>query len=105
MTPYGITRSDFMALDKDFKLQYGRVARANAQHDRIQQARAAESIGEAIRRWYALAQGIDFERINIEMEILEGKFYVTPVAYKLVGRKGFRQVARPESPLSFNNRF
>lgn len=105
MTPYGITRSDFMALDKDYKLVGGKPMRANAQHDRIQQARASESIGEAIRRWYQFPKGIDFERINIEIEIREGTFYLIPVAVKLRGRPGPRPIGRPENPLSFHRHF
>lgn len=105
MTPYGITRSDFMALDRNFKLSGEKVVTANAQHDRIQQARASGSIGEAIRLWYALPKGIDFERIGIEVEIRDGRFYVTPVAYKLVGRPSIRPIIRPENPLSFHRNF
>jgi len=72
MTPYGITSSRFMALHKDFKLEGGRVVSGKVGHDRIQQAAASESIGESIRKWFDLPKRVDFERIDIEVEILEG---------------------------------
>lgn len=105
MTPYGITKSDFMALDQDFKLQGGKVVRANAQHNRIQQAKASASIGEEIRRWFALPTGHDFERIDIEIEVFEGRFYLTPLSCKFVSRGGVREIGRPSYPLSFNTDF
>ncbi len=93
-----------MALDKDFKLFEGKPVKANAQHDRIQQAKARESIGEAIRKWFHLPAGLDFERINIEIEIRDGKFYLTPQEVKL-RQRGMRPIARPDNPLSFNTHF
>jgi len=50
VTPYGATKSDYFAvsashkLDKSYEPVKGRVG-----HDRIQQGRAGESIGEALR--------------------------------------------------------
>lgn len=104
VTPYGATPSTFRAVWRDAKLTAeGAAEKANAQHDRIQQAGAGESIGEAIRYWYRLKSG-DFERIDIEMEVRDGKFYVTPVGYKYAGRPKLQAVQKPEYPLSFNER-
>lgn len=80
----------------------GKVVKGAVGHDRIQQGGAAESIGEAIRKWYKLPMG-DFERIEVEIQILDGKFYVTPVGYKYAGHAHGRTIQRPEFPLSFNN--
>ncbi len=86
VTPYGATPSTFRAVWKNAKLTAeGKTERANAQHDRIQQAGAGESIGEAIRYWYKLKSG-DFERIDIEIQVLDDKFYVSPIGYKYAGR-------------------
>lgn len=104
VTPYGATPSAFRAVWRDAKLTPdGGTESANAQHDRIQQAGAGESIGEAIRSWYKLKPG-DFERIDVEIQVLDDKFYVTPVGYKYAGRAKLQPVQRPEFPLSFNER-
>jgi len=94
-----------MALSRDVKLSpQGDVVAGREGHDRIQQGAATESIGEAIRRWYRLPSG-DFERIDVEVQILDAKFYVTPVKCKHAESKRVRELQRPESPLSFNDRF
>jgi hypothetical protein len=104
VTPYGATPSKFMALSADAKLSSGgRLVSGRVGHDRIQQAAAGESIGEAIRRWFRLPYG-DFERIDVEIQILDGKFYVAPIGYKHAGRARRREIERPEFPLSFNDR-
>jgi hypothetical protein len=104
VTPYGATPSKFMALSADAKLQGdGEVVEGKVKHDRIQQAAAGESIGEAIRRWYKLPAG-DFKRIDVEIQILDAKFYLSPVSYKYAAKGQPRTIQRPEFPLSFNNR-
>lgn len=104
VTPYGATPSKFKALSVDAKLgPHGRVIPGRVGHDRIQQAAAGESIGEAIRRWYKLPPG-DFERIDVEIQILDAKFYVCPISCKYAGQDRTRTIQRPEFPLSFNNR-
>ena len=58
VTPYGATPSSFLALALDAKLApNGQVVPGRVGHDRIQQAGAGESIGEAIRDWYKLRSG------------------------------------------------
>lgn len=104
VTPYGATPSKFMALSADAKLAArGQVVPGRVGHDRIQQAAAGESIGEAIRKWFKLASR-DFERIDVEIQILDAKFYLTPVRYKYAGQPRQRVIQRPEFPLSFNSR-
>jgi len=104
VTPYGATPSTFRAVWRDAKLTPdGKTETANAQHDRIQQAGAGESIGEAIRHWYKLKPG-DFERIDIEIQVWDEEFYLTPVGYKYAGRPKTQAIQRPEFPLSFNDR-
>jgi len=102
VTPYGATPSHFFAVSKDAKLKGGKVVRGRVEHDRIQQAKAGQSIGEAIRDWYKLPQGTDFERIDIEMPIHDDKFYLTPTAYRLRKKSRSKVIQRPEYPLSFN---
>lgn len=56
-TPYGIANSSFMAVDRDHKLRAGgKMVKGRVGHDRIQ---GAESIAEAIRRWYGLKRQIN----------------------------------------------
>ena len=102
MTPYGATRSSFIAISRDHKLQGERVVSGRVGHDRIQQASAAESIGEAIRRWFGLRVPADFERIDVEIEIRDAKFHVTPTTCRMVGRPRLIQLPRPVYPLSLN---
>jgi hypothetical protein len=104
VTPYGATPSKFMAVSADAKLDaHGVVVAGRVGHDRIQQAEAAESIGEAVRRWYNLDPG-DFERIDVDIETRDGKFYVAPVGCIYAGRPRKRVIQKPEFPLSFNRR-
>jgi hypothetical protein len=104
MTPYGATRSDFAAVSRHHKLEGERVVAGRVGHDRIQQAHAAESIGEAVRRWYDLPAG-DFERIDLEADIRDEKIYVVPLAYRLAGKKKSIPIQRPEYPLSYHHHF
>lgn len=104
MTPYGPVETPFVAVDRDYKLRKGRLLRANAQHDRIQKGDSKESIGEAVRRWFALRKGVDFERIDINVTFdNQSRFIVVPRMVK------WRRCARREilpavsDPLSFNS--
>lgn len=104
VTPYGATPSSFMALATDAKLSPdGKPVPGRVGHDRIQQAAAGESIGEAIRYWYKLKSG-DFERINVEIDVLDDKFYLTPVGYKYADAPKTQTIPQPECPLSFNDK-
>src|SRR5437867_9178764 len=59
-TPYGITGSSFTAVGRDHKISKGgKIVVGKVGHDRIQ---GEESIGEAVRFWYGLKGGCDFER-------------------------------------------
>lgn len=102
-TPYGIARSPFMAVGRDHKLAAsGKVIAGKVGHDRVQQASGDQSIGEAIRYWYGLGDGRDFERIDVEAEIHdEGHFILVPVAVHMRGRKRAQQLERVHAPLSF----
>jgi len=104
MTPYGPTKSNFMAVSKDYKLEGKRVVPGKVGHDRIQQASAGESIGEAIRKWYGLPPG-DFERVKVDIGIQDGRFYVSPLDCKLVEKTKSIPIPRPEYPLSFHQGF
>ncbi|MBN1505826.1 MAG: hypothetical protein JW955_03215 [Sedimentisphaerales bacterium] len=103
-TPYGIAHSAFMAVDKDHKLaRDGKVVEGKVGHDRIQQAGGDQSIGEAIRYWYGIRAGRDFERIEVEVAIHpDGHFILVPTSVTL------RRATRPKvlekviAPLSFH---
>jgi hypothetical protein len=104
VTPYGATPSDFRALWRDAKLTHDlKIVKANRQHEAIQKAGARGSIGEEIRQWYRLKPG-DFYRINIEIQVLDDKFYLTPVGYNFEKDAPIQAIPRPEFPLSYNNR-
>jgi hypothetical protein len=104
VTPYGATPSDFRAVWRDAKLtRDGRIVSANRQHEAIQKAGARGSIGEEIRHWYRLKPG-DFYRIDIEIQVLDDKFYLTPVGYNYKREAPIQAIPRPEFPLSYNNR-
>ena len=46
----------------------------------------------------------DFERIDVEIDILDDKFYLAPTRCKYAGRPHSRDIERPEFPLSFNEK-
>lgn len=101
VTPYGATKSDYFAVSKEHKLDSGlRPITGNVGHDRIQQGLAGESIGEAIRYWYQLPKG-DFEKIGIEIEVIDDAFYLTPLTYKYASAAKEKEVPRIERPLTF----
>lgn len=101
VTPYGATLSDYLAVSTDRKLNSaldpvpGRVG-----HDRIQQGRAIESMGEAIREWYRLPSG-DFEWIEVDIEIRDNAFYLAPLVCKYVSSTRPQKIVKPIRPLSF----
>jgi hypothetical protein len=102
VTPYGATKSDFFAVGKDHKLasEDGKVTIGKVGHDRIQQGKAAGSIGEAIRHWYRLNTG-NFERIDVDVQIIEDIFYVRPLRCKYAARPKTIQLPIIERPLTF----
>lgn len=106
MTPYGIASSPLQAVGRDHKLdRHGKVVSGRVGHDRIQQASGAASIGEEIRRWYALPGHDDFERIDVEVTIHpEGHFILSPVSALFRGKRRPISLERPVYPLSLNRR-
>lgn len=103
-TPYGLAISPFMAVDRDHKLGAdGKPMPGKVGHDRIQQGDGDQSIGEAIRYWYGIAGGQDFETIDVEATIHdEGHFILVPTAVKLRDRQRLLAFPRDRSPLSFH---
>ena len=105
VTPYGATKSDYLAVSEDRKLDSNFHPIAGAVgHDRIQQARAAQSMGESIRIWYNLAPG-DFERIDVDIDIVDDVFYLTPLRCKYAGKAAAKEIARIERPLTFTKSY
>jgi hypothetical protein len=104
VTPYGATKSHFFAVGKDHKLDGKRVVAGKVGHDRIQQAGAPESIGEAIRDWYSLKSG-DFERIDVDIQIIDDIFYVTPTGCRYANAKRAINLPTVDKPLTFTERF
>ncbi len=105
VTPYGATKSDYHALSKDHKVDKDRrVVKGFVGHDRIQQGHAKESIGESIRKWYKLPQG-KFDRIDVDIEIVEDVFYLTPLKGKFASSKKETVIPRIERPLTFSETY
>lgn len=101
LTPYGATKTDYFALGKDHKLdERGRIVEGKVGHDRIQQGIASESIGESIRRWYNLSK-FDFERIDIEIDIIDDDFYLSPTKCKQVHSKRPVILPKIDRPMTF----
>lgn len=102
VTPYGATKTTFYAVSSVHKFSAkGKVVPGSVGHDRIQQGFSSESIGEAIRFWYNLPKG-DFERIDVEIEIIDDAFYVAPTKYKQVRSKRPSILPLVERPLTFS---
>jgi len=101
-TPYGIAASSFKAVGRDHKISpRGEVRPGKVGHDRIQ---GEQSIGEAIRYWYGLKSGSDFERIDVEASIHpNGHFILIPTAVKMRGAKRPRTLEKVNAPLSFHH--
>jgi hypothetical protein len=101
-TPYGPVETPFVAVDRDHKLSGDKIIRANAQHDRIQKGQSKESIGEAIRRWFALRRGVDFETIEIEITFdKQSRFILVPLQVKWRGANRRQTLPPISAPLSF----
>jgi hypothetical protein len=96
-----------MAVGCDHKLSRdGRPVPGKVGHDRIQQAAGDHSIGAAIRHWYGITTGGDFERIEVEVEIhAEGHFILTATAAQMRERSRLLPLERPDKPLSFHQDF
>lgn len=105
VTPYGATRTDYLALSKDRKLdQHLKVVEGKVDHDRIQQVGAPESIGESIRVWYNFPPG-DFERIDVEIDTIDDAFYLTPLKYRYADKPRGKEIPRIERPLTFTKSY
>ncbi len=105
VTPYGATKTDYVAVSTDRKLDsQQRPIHGSVGHDRIQQGRAAQSIGEAIRLWYNLAKG-NFDRIEVDIDIRDDAFYLTPLNCKYAGRSATRQIPTVDRPLTFSSAY
>ncbi len=101
-TPYGIANSSFTAVGRDHKVSAnGRVIPGKVGHDRIQ---GRESIGEAIRHWYGLKAGKDFERIEVEAMIhRDGHFILVPTSVAMRGGTRPQTLEKISYPLSFHH--
>jgi hypothetical protein len=105
VTPYGATKTDYLAVSADRKLSATQKAvPGNVGHDRIQQGHAAQSIGEAIRLWYKLRTG-NFERIDVDIEIRDDAFYLTPLKCKYAGSKKTIEIPIVDHPLTFTKSY
>src|SRR5437016_7764070 len=105
VTPYGATKSDYFAVSENRKLDSNyRPIKGNVGHDRIQQGKASQSIGESIRVWYNLPAG-DFERIDVDIEVQDNAFYVTPLRYKYASRPVAKDIPLIERPLTFTKSY
>lgn len=101
VTPYGATKSDYLAVAEDKKLnKRNRPIPGQVGHDRIQQGYAEGSIGESIRDWFRLPSG-DFERIDVDIEIRDNAFYVTPLICKYANSAKRVTLLRIDKPLTF----
>jgi hypothetical protein len=105
VTPYGATKSDYIAVAEDKKLNtLNKPVPGQVGHDRIQQGNARESIGESIREWYRLPQG-DFERIDVNIEIRDKSFYVTPLVCKYANSSKNLKLHPYTNPLTFTRMY
>jgi len=106
VTPYGATKSDYVALSEVHKLDRSSrlVVAGRAEHDRIQRGSAGESIGEAIRVWYQLPPG-DFDRIDVDIDIRDDAFYLTPLRIKYAGKAKTKEIRRIDRPLTFTHAY
>ncbi len=105
VTPYGATKTDYFAVSTDRKLNaQQKPVPGSVGHDRIQQGRAAQSIGEANRLWYKLPTG-NFDRIDVDIEIRDDAFYLTPQNCKYASGKSTREIPTVERPLTFNRSY
>ncbi len=105
-TPYGITRTSFVALHPDWKHDHkNKLVRANAQHYRVQADETGTSIGEAIRQWYGIPKGKDFERIDVEAAIHpDGHFILIPTAVTMRGSGRAQDSGKSDLPAFISSR-
>ena len=104
-TPYGPVETPFNAVDPDHKVVEGRIIKANAQHFRIQKGESKESIGEAIRHWFALDAERDFERIEIKITFdKKSRFILAPTEVHWRKTSSPKILPSTDEPLSFNGR-
>ncbi len=105
VTPYGATKSVYVAVGTEHKLdKRNRPVPGKVGHDRIQQGRARESIGESIRDWYRLRPG-DFERIDVDIEIRDLAFYITPLKCKYADKDKTIIIEPIPKPLTFTKTY
>lgn len=103
-TPYGITRTSFVALHPDWKYGYkNKLVKANAQHYRVQADETHTSIGEAIRQWFGVSKGKDFERIEIEAAFYSDDIILIPTALTMRGSGRKQILEKVVCPLSFHH--
>jgi hypothetical protein len=105
-TPYGPVETPFNAVDPDHKIVQGKIVKANAQHYRIQKGESKESIGEAIRRWFALDAHREFERIEIEITFdKKSRFILVPTEVHWRKKGSSEVLPSTKEPLSFHAHF
>jgi hypothetical protein len=105
-TPYGPVETAFNAVDPDHKIVEGRIVKANAQHFRIQKGESRESIGEAVRRWFALDAHRDFESIEIEITFdKKSRFILVPTEVHWRRKTAPKILPSTKEPLSFHAHF
>jgi hypothetical protein len=106
-TPYGITPSPYLAVSKNHKLTHeGHAVIGRVGHDRIQQAGAFESIGDAIRRWYGLPERFDFNRIDMDLRLIQSAgIVIRPLV--ATDRSNHRKIklCSSEAPLSLTTHY
>ncbi len=102
ITPYGATKTSYYAVGRDHKFAAkGKIVKGAVGHDRIQQGSSEWSIGESIRYWYGLPRG-DFERIDVDIDIIDDSFYLLPTAYKTPSSSRFSDLSSYERALTFS---
>ena len=105
VTPYGATKSHYFAVSTAHKLDHNlRPVPGKVGHDRVQMGHAGESIGESIRRWYLLQDG-DFERIDLDIDIRDDVFYITPLRCRYANSQREKEIARTQNSLTFTHGF
>src|ERR1017187_243310 len=105
-TPYGPVETAFNAFDPDHKIVEGKIVTANAQHYRIQKGESKESIGEAIRRWFALDAHREFESIEIEITFdKKSRFILVPIEVHWRKKGSSEVLPSTKEPLSFHAHF
>lgn len=105
-TPYGPVETPFNAVDIDYKVVRGKIVEGKSEHYRIQKGESKESVGEAIRRWFALNPRRDFEWIEIEITFdRQSRFILVPIEVKWRNGTSRETLPPTKEPLSFNAQF